>query len=431
MNRLAVGVFLIICIVFFLLIGFSSTQKRNSPTISEPTSSAPDTGLSDDFKENAEELRACWFSYLEWESMLSGKSEDEFKTITKQICDNLVSIGCNTLILQLRAFGDAMYKSELFPTSKYCSGIFGVSLSYDPLQLFLDAANEVGLSVHGWINPMRTMTDNEFAQISDEYQLKQWYLSENQSDYYMQDGSGRYILIPTNFEVRDFIVAGVLEVINKYQLDGIHLDDYIYPSGVDELAQNDIVYYQKQNPGVDIGDWRRNATSQLVKQLYQAVHETCGEIIFGISPQANFSNNYNKMYIDVKKWLSEDGYVDYIVPQIYYGFENSTLPFDQAANQWNDIIQNDTILYVGFAAYKLGMENDVNAGAGSDEWRTVSQNSCDILYRQEEYLRTLSHYQGYSLYSYKSLFLSDGTVNPMSFKEIYNLNSLFVCAKMM
>lgn len=425
MNRLAVVAFLIICVIFFVLIGFSSTQKEISPTISEPTSSAPDTGASDVLKENIEELRACWFSYLEWESMLSGKSEDEFKTIAKQICDNLVSIGCNTLILQLRAFGDAMYQSELFPISKYCAGILGKSLDYDPLQLFLDAASEAGLSIHGWINPMRTMTDDEFAQISDEYQLKQWYLSENQSDYYMKDGSGRYILNPANPKVRDFIVSGVLEIVNKYQLDGIHLDDYFYPSGVDGLSQNDNAYYQKQNPGVDIGDWRRDATSQLVKQLYQTVHEANGEMVFGISPQANFSNNYNKMYIDVNEWLSEDGYVDYIMPQIYYGFENSTLPFDQAANQWNALIQNDTILYVGLAAYKLGMENDVNAGAGCGEWKTVSQNGCDILCRQEEYLRTLSHYQGYCLYSYKSLFLPDGTVNPGSSEEIANLNALF------
>lgn len=425
MNRLAVVVFLIICVIFFSLIGFSSTQKEIPTTISEPTSSAPDVGTSDDLKENIEELRACWFSYLEWESMLCGKSEDEFKTITKQICDNLISIGCNTLILQLRAFGDAMYQSEFFPTSKYCIGVLDDSIAYDPLQLFLDAASEAGLSVHGWINPMRTMTDGEFAQISDEYQLKQWYLSENQSDYYMKDESGRYILIPANSEVRDFIVSGVLEVVNKYRLDGIHLDDYFYPSGVDGLAQNDNAYYQKQNPGVDIDDWRRDATSQMVKQLYQAVHSADSEMVFGISPQANLNNNYNKMYIDVNKWLSEDGYVDYIMPQIYYGFENSTLPFDQTANQWNALIQNDTILYVGLAAYKLGMENDFNAGAGRGEWKTVSQNGCDILCRQEECLRTLSHYQGYCLYSYKSLFSSDGTVNPGVSEEIVNLNALF------
>lgn len=427
MNRLAIGAFLIICVLFFALIGFSSVHENSSESPPEPTISVPEEASATTAagEQQSEEMRACWFSYLEWGQLLAGKSEEEFTNEVHQICNNLTAIGCNTLILQLRAFGDAMYPSELFPMSKYCAGTLGGSLPYDPLALFLNAANDAGLSVQGWINPMRTMTDEEFEQIPDQYQLKQWYLSENQSDYYMKDGTGRYILIPANPQVRDLIDSGVREILDNYPLSGIHLDDYFYPSGVDGLPQNDHDYYQKQNPGIDISDWRRDATSQMVHQLYQTVHNKDSNLVFGISPQANLSNDYNKMYINVNQWLSEEGYVDYIMPQIYYGFENAVLPFDQAAQQWDSLIQNDVVLYAGLAAYKLGMENDANAGTGQGEWKAVSQSGCDMLCRQEEYLRTLSHYHGYCLYSYQSLFLPDGETNPQSTEEISHLNALF------
>lgn len=421
LKRLAIVAFLIICVIF-LIFGFSSKSSTPSTVTTPPSASLSDQSVTE---QQSQELRACWFSYLEWGQMLSGKTEEEFSDAVYQICNNLTTIGCNTLILQLRAFGDAMYPSELFPMSKYCAGSLDGALSYDPLELFLSAADAAGLSVQGWINPMRTMTDDEFAQISDQYQLKQWYLSENRSEYYMKDSNGKYILIPANPAVRGFIASGVSELLQNYSLDGIHLDDYFYPSGIDSLPQNDTSYYQKENPGMEIATWRRDATSQMVAQLYQTVHMFGDNLVFGISPQANLNNDYNKMFIDVNRWLSEEGYVDYIMPQIYYGFENSTLPFNQAAEEWNDLIQNDTVFYAGLAAYKLGMDNDANAGAGQGEWKAVSQSSCDILCRQEECLRTLSHYQGYCLYSYQSLFLADGEINPKSGEEISHLNALF------
>lgn len=371
--------------------------------------------------EKPSEMRACWFSYLEWQLLLKHKDEKQFIETVRGIFDNLHSCGINTLMLHLRAFGDAFYESTTSPASKYFTDNVGDKLKFDPLKIIIDIAKEHSISVHGWINPLRTMSDEDFSKISNNYLIKKWYLSENKGDYYIKDLTGKNILIPTNAEVRKFILDVVGEILNNYNLDGIHIDDYFYPSKVDELKENDVAYYNKVKPGCDINDWRRKGTSNLVKQMCSKCHEINSNVKFGVSPQANLTNNYNSMFIDVKQWLSEAGFVDYIMPQIYFGFENSSHPFDRTIDEWNNLIKNDVELYVGLAVYKVGIDNDQHAGRGAKEWK----NHTDILKRQEECCRKYEKYRGYCLFSYQSIFQSDGSLNLKSKQEIENLNLLF------
>ncbi len=371
--------------------------------------------------EKPSEMRACWFSYLEWQLLLKNKDEKQFTETVREIFNNLKNCGINTLMLHLRAFGDAFYESTTSPTSKYFTDSVGERLKFDPLKIIIDMAKKQNISVHGWINPLRTMSDEDFLKISNNYLIKKWYLSENKSDYYMKDLTGKYILIPTNAEVRTFILDVVDEILSNYSLDGIHIDDYFYPSRVDELKENDVAYYNKVKPDCDINTWRREGTSNLVKQMCSKCHEINSDAKFGVSPQANLKNNYNSMFIDVKQWLSEPGFVDYIMPQIYFGFENSSHPFDKTIDEWNNLIKNNVELYVGLAAYKVGMDNDQHAGMGAAEWK----NNTDILKRQEECCRKYEKYKGYCLYSYQSIFQSDGSLNLKSKTEIENLNLLF------
>lgn len=373
-----------------------------------------------------DELRACWFSFQEWNENLNNKALDDFKKQTDVITNNLNTMGCNAVFLHIRAFGDAMYQSDIFPPSKYCYGSLNGQLSYDPLQVFIEEAQKKNIEVHGWINPMRTMDDNDFAKISDNYIIKQWYNSQNRSDYFMKDQLGRYILIPSNKEVCDLIMNGVQEVIGKYDVAGIHIDDYFYPTGVENLEQNDVAYYNKVKPDVDIDTWRRDSTSNLIKEFYQTIHNSDKNLVFGVSPQANLNNDYNKMYIDVKKWLSQKGYVDYIMPQIYYGFNNSYLPFEQTALEWSNLIECEDIkYYIGLAGYKLTLENDANAGNGNREWFDVAHGSKDILKRQIEFLKTLKNYGGYSIYSYSSFFDKMGEMKSDTAQEMENINNLY------
>lgn len=420
MKRTFYGLIFFMCLVFAAVLFFqNSVDVLPQNFLQDFNSNSKDD--SSDMVGKSSEMRACWFSYLEWQLLLKNKDEKQFTETVSGIFNNLYNCGINTLMLHLRAFGDAFYESTTSPISKYFSGNVGQRLNFDPLKIIIEIARKYNISIHGWINPLRTMPDEDFLKISDNYTIKKWYLSDNKSDYYMKDLTGKNILIPTNPEVRQFILDVIGEILNNYSLDGIHIDDYFYPSKVDELKENDVAYYNKIKPGCDINAWRREGTSNLVKQMCSKCHEINSNVKFGVSPQANLKNNYNSMFIDVKLWLSEPGFVDYIMPQIYFGFENSSHPFDRTIDEWNSLIKVDVELYVGLAAYKVGIDNDQHAGAGAKEWK----NNTDILKRQEECCRKYEKYKGYCLYSYQSIFQPDGSLNLKSKQEIENLNLLF------
>lgn len=373
-------------------------------------------------KNQQEEMRGIWFAFNEWNTTLKGNSKAEFEKNVDTILKNIKSLGCNTLFLHVRAFGDAMYPSDYFPWSKSCSGSLGVSPGYDPLEIFAKKAKEQNIALHAWINPLRTMSDSDFALISDEYQIKKWYNSPERYRYFIKDANGRYNMIPANPETRKLVCDGAKELAEKYDIAGIHMDDYFYPSGCDNLAENDLQYYQEVQPQVSIGDWRREATSSLVQELYSAVKEANPNCVFGISPQANMKNNQESMFIDVKQWVSQKGYVDYILPQIYFGFLNQVYPFDKAAKEWNDMVTEESVkLYAGLPAYKIGMDIDPHAGSGQNEWKEVSQGENDILKREIAEVNSLSRYSGYAFYTYASFFLPDGSQNPITAKEVENL----------
>lgn len=420
MKQVFYGLLFFLCLVFVAVLFCQDYVYIFYQNFSQHSELNDEENFSNGLKESSE-MRACWFSYLEWQLLLKNKDEKQFTETVKDIFTNLHNCGINTLMLHLRAFGDAFYESSTSPASKYFTGNVCENLTFDPLKIIIDVAKENNISIHGWINPLRTMSDEDFLKISDDYIIKKWYLSENRRDYYMKDLTGKHILIPTNPEVQQFIVNVVDEILNKYTLNGIHIDDYFYPSKVDELRENDVSYYNKVKPNCDINTWRRNGTSDLIKAICCKCHEVNSNIKFGVSPQANLNNNYNSMFIDVKLWLSEPGYLDYIMPQIYFGFENSSHPFDKTIDEWNNLIKNNVELYVGMAAYKVGMDNDQHAGVGAMEWK----NSNDILKRQEECCRKYEKYKGYCLYSYQSIFQSDGRLHSKSKKEIENLNALF------
>lgn len=382
---------------------------------SEPSSS----GGQESQKDPMEGMKAVWFSYLEWNTMFKGASEEQFQQKLGTVLDNLVSIGCNTVMMHVRAFGDAMYRSSVYPWSASVSGVLGKDPGYDPLSIIVEKAHAKGIAVHAWINPMRTMTAAEFDQIGD-CALKQWYAGAQRYQYYMKDSSGHYILNPANPEVRKLISAGVTELVQNYDIDGVHIDDYFYPSGVDGLPENDAQYYQEAAPGTDISSWRRDATTEMVREMHDAVKAVKPEIPFGASPQSSLTNDFDRLYIDIERWISE-GLVDYLMPQIYFGFHNTSQPFDQTAAKWNELVGDKTALYVGLATYKVGLENDQHAGEGKTEWIDCFNGENNMLERQVEVLESLPNCKGYCLYSYQSIFNPDGSRNQTTEAEIDHL----------
>ena len=238
----------------------------------------------------------------------------------------------------------------------------------------------------------------------------------------MIDKTGRYWLNPSNVEVRNFIKKAVEEIIKKYNnIDGIHIDDYFYPSGlsINSIISDDLKYYEKINPKININDWRRNSITEFIKEIYECCKSN-GKI-FGVSPQGNMNNNFNSMFFNQEEIIKK-GYLDYIIPQIYFGFENEVNPFSSCVEQWEQLLlkneKKDKIInfYVGLAAYKCGIQDDFFAKKGKLEWKNYN----DILKRQVEFLRKIKKCGGYTFFNYNSFFYPEKDLKDAIEKEKNN-----------
>lgn len=327
---------------------------------------------------------AVWLSYLELRQMLGGRDAATFTAAATETLAALHDLGTTDLLLQVRPFGDAIYPSELFPPSAVASGTYNVPLSYDPLPILIDMAHGMGMKIHGWINPLRLATAEELATLPADAPLGRWLGTD-----VIRMVNGRGYLNPACPEAREMICDGVTELL-RYDLDGIHLDDYFYPTtdpSFDESA------YRAAGE-VPLAAFRREQVSLLVSELYARVKETKPDVLFGISPAGNIQNDEEKLYADVIRWGSESGFVDYLMPQLYFGYAHETLPFSQALAEWKAICTDQNVaLWAGLACYKAGQE-DRYAGAGQNEWRTDP----DILARQVGELLADKQVAGIALY---------------------------------
>ena len=332
--------------------------------------------------------KGIWISYIDLEPMLTGKTEDEFRKNFEQACKNVCSLGFNTVYVQLRPFGDALYNSDLFPSSRYITGNVGEKGDFDPLEIMVETAHENKLSFHGWINPLRCENENGFGNISRDFKIRQWYDNmENDDKIRNVKGDTHLWLNPAYEEVRTLIAEGAKEIAENYNVDGIHFDDYFYPTTDKDF---DSVSFSLMGEDKNIDDWRRENISLMVKEIYNSVKEVNENILVGVSPQGNNENNYSKMYADVALWGSEEGYCDYIEPQIYFGYENSVKPFKQTLEEWKGIVINKNVkLVIGLGAYKIFSEEEFSQTEG-------------IISRQIK--DSFSSNCGVGIYTYNSLF---------------------------
>lgn len=363
---------------------------------------------------NFAEQKGFWISYLEFDHMLKNKSKEEF---TAEICrcfDNVKALGFNTVYTHVRAFGDAYYDSSLFPATNRFNGTYGVSGGFDPLKIMVQAAHDRGLSIHAWINPMRLMSESDMGSISEKYKIGEWYASDSLRGQYIVKVNGTWYLNPGYKATVQLIADGVSEIVSNYNVDGVQIDDYFYPT---TEAYFDSAAYAASGTGKSLSEWRTGIINNMVRQLYSAVKSSNSTAVFGISPQGSIENNYNDLYADVKTWCSSSGYVDYILPQIYYGFNNSTLPYKDTCLAWSKMVTSPSVkLVIGLAPYKIGIADNW-AGDGKYEWA----NSTDTLARQMSYAQTLSNYGGVAMYRYDSLFAPSNDVAKAVNAELANI----------
>ena len=340
---------------------------------------------------NFEEQKAVWISYIDLQPMLLQKSESQFTENIAAAYEKIKNLGCNTVYVHVRSFGDAYYNSQLYPYSKSITGEIGQSPDFDPLEIMVTQAHNQGLSFHAWINPMRCETEENMKKIQDDCILKEWYSDPEKYDEYLvkADSDNHYWLNPAVDEVRTLIADGAKEIAENYNVDGIHIDDYFYPT-TDTYFDSGI--YVETGITQSLSDWRMSNVSKMVKEIYDSIKSVNENVLFGVSPQGNIENNYELMYADVKKWCSEEGYLDYIVPQIYFGLENSAKPFEQTAQDWSEMVTNENInLVIGLGVYKISQEEEFIQNTG-------------IIGEQIELSEKLDNYSGVALYNYINLF---------------------------
>lgn len=354
-----------------------------------------------------EETRAIFVSYIELNKYIKGNDYEISKRNIRKIIKNIKRLKCNTIILQVRSASDAIYKSNIYPMSL---NIVNTEYDdyYDVLDYFIKESHKSNVKVIAWINPYRIRTTCDKTTITEKNPAYKYLDTDivyiNNGIYYN----------PSKQETEDLIVKGVEEVLN-YDVDGILFDDYFYPDN--NIDKKDYEEYIKNNEFIEEKDYRLNIVNKMIKIVYK----TCKNknIKFGISPDGNIDNNYNKNYADVKSWLKSNEYIDFIMPQIYYGFYNSTRDYIKVTKEWENLIENKDIeLYIALAFYKVGME-DKYAKSGFNEWI----DNDNIIMREILLSRNLKNYKGFSLFRYENIF-NEEIYTKTSIKEIENLKKI-------
>lgn len=363
------------------------------PFSSAESSAPPEAeAAATEASEEPEEVLAVWIPVMQYADWMTGKTEGEFRQSVQAAFRSIAEYGLNTVFLHVRAYGDAYYPSELFPQGAYLTG------DYDPLAIMVEEARKQGLSPHAWINPMRLQTAENLARTDSRFPIRQWHDDPNLNGTWLVNVDGRFWLNPAYPEVRQLIADGVSEILDNYDVDGIHIDDYFYPTQDESFDAQAF----GESGASDLAQWRRENTSEMVKLLHDTVKSHDPALVFSVSPQGNLATDYETLYADAARWSSEPGFADWIVPQIYYGFENAACPFAETLALWQDKATASKLI-IGLAPYKIGTE-DVWAGSGADEWLTDGE----VLSR--ELALALEEADGAAFYSFASLFEPEPTV---------------------
>ncbi len=360
-----------------------------------PSSPLPESGASlssgDGSQSPEEEFRGVWLSYIELNALLKDKNADQAKEALDGVMEQAASYGLNAVVFHVRAMSDAYYQSELFPPAAAAKPL--LDSGFDPLAYAVEAAHARGLQLHAWVNPYRIGTNKENAGCNDIFSVD-------------TGGTLYYYYNPASEAARTLILQGVEEIVTRYAVDGVQFDDYFYPSNTSAIPPDSPAAFEKAGYAaytaaggtLGVSDWRRAQVDVLVADTYQKVHQREG-CIFGISPDYNVEKNYSTLYADITAWIAAPGFVDYICPQIYFGFENSAAPFDRAVDTWAAYPRHSSVrLYVGLGLYKTGVSPDAYAGQGKEEWVGCS----DIMKRSVECLRGHETVGGMIFYSFSS-----------------------------
>ena len=250
------------------------------------------------------------------------------------------------------------------------------------------------------MNPYRVSNNKNINSLSDSNIAKKWYKNKKTKSRVFICKKGIFFN-PASKEVRKLIADGVKEIVSSYSVSSVQFDDYFYPAKDETIDKKEYKKYLAKGGKLSLGDFRRKCVSDLIKDVYKTVKSVNGEIRFGVSPAADMNENYNNLYADVRTWVGNKGYVDYICPQVYFGFKNVYQPFMFTVKKWMYITNCD--MYVGLPLYKAG-KADKYAAFENKSIINEFKNNSNIIQRQIVYLSKLDKIKGIYVFSYSCLF---------------------------
>lgn len=351
------------------------------------------------------ETRALWISSvynLDYPSR-TGLSATALQAEADEIIAYAMQNHITDLYLQVRSSGDALYASTIFPWSQYLSGKSGVAPNgnFDPLAYFVQQGHAFGIRIHAWINPYILTRQKAETREAAFALLPANHPARDIADAVVFHSNGRLYLDLGHPDARALILDGITEILEHYDVDGIHFDDYFYPG---QDFADDATYAAFGN-GLSLEHFRRQSVNTLIAQVYAAVHQTRDDVVFGVSPSGIWANethnalgsntngqeSYYDLYADSRKWV-QDGIVDYLIPQIYWHIGHQSADFTTLATWWNKVAAGTGVkLYLGLGAYRMDEADHDPA------WDDTGE-----IQRQLEICKQLEHVTGVSLYRYRS-----------------------------
>lgn len=367
------------------------------------------------------ELRGVWVATvanIDWPSK-PGLTTNEQKQELLRLLDAHQRAGLNAVFLQIRPSADAFYAKGEELWSRFLTGKQGFAPSpmYDPLEFAIEEAHNRGMELHAWFNPYRATFDLSEANVSSKHITKEhpeWFFTY----------AGKKLFNPGIPEVQQYIVRTILSVVKNYDIDGVHFDDYFYPYPAAGQTIPDMQTFNRFANGYKkIDDWRRNNVNHLIKTLSDSIRHEKKHVKFGVSPFGIWQNRkqhpegsetsglsgYSQLYADARAWVQQ-GWVDYVNPQIYFPFNNRAAAYETLLDWWSKNTFGKHV-YIGHAAYR--------AADNSPGWK-----SRDQLPEQLRHLRRNHLVKGSVYFSSKSLVNNLGGFRDSLQYNFYRYKSL-------
>lgn len=358
---------IIACIAFLAFFVASCSKDSPSPDDGNPDPGGDNGGGEQVLILPQKEMRGAWIPTvwaLDW-PRTANYAAVEYGAAAQQasykaMLDMLKAKGFNTVFVQIRGMGDAFYNSPYEPWSGNITGTRGQAASYDVMQFMIDEAHARGLEFHAWINPYRIAT-----RASSGTPYPALHSSINPS--WVVDHEKIQIYNPALPEVRQRLADIVKDIITKYDVDGMHMDDYFYPdpSSAGTMVSDQSLYEQYGSGFSTIADWRRDNVNKAIQGIYKTIVQNKPEVVFSISPAASRTYNLNTLFADVGKWCQE-GWVDVLIPQLYQEIGNPSNDFQANLSTWAQFAYSSRLV-IGHALYRFGAAGNPAAFGSTQE----------------------------------------------------------------